>query len=359
MKRCFIFQEGNSQKFWNIEVEGTGFTVTFGKLGTAGQTSGKSFDTAEKCQKEADKLIAEKTKKGYVESSEEGVKSAKNEGKKYFVKDDDGSPSELAEKILSDKRLPEIKQITIGAWGESFDQNAQELVDAIVQHKEQFQHVEYLFFGDMEAEECEISWIQQCDYGKLLEVLPKLKTFIVKGSQGLSLGNNLRHQGLEEIQIICGGLPGEVVTQLKNAELPNLKKLVLFLGVEDYGLDCGVKDLAELAQKSRFPQLRELGFVNSEEQDGIVEMLLNSDILPQLETMDISCGCLTDKGGQMLLDGKDKIAHLKKIDASYHYLSKEMVKKLKALPCGINVSDPQNEDDEELDPDDMYPMYTE
>lgn len=358
MKRCFIFQEGTSQKFWNIEVEGTGFTVTFGKLGTKGQSSGKSFDTEEKCQKEADKLVAEKTKKGYVESSEEGVKSAKNEGKKYAVKDGEGSPGELAEKILADKRLPEIKQITIGDWGESFDQNAQELVDAIVNNKEKFQHLEYLFFGDMESEECEISWIQQCDYGKLLEALPNLKTLIVKGSEGLSLGDKPRHRGLEEIQIICGGLPGRVVNQIKNAELPNLKKLTLFLGVEDYGLDCGVKDLAELAQKSRFPKLTELGFVNSEEEDAIVEMLLESDILPQLEVLDISRGCLTDRGGQMLLDGKDKIAGLKKIDASYHYLGKEMMKKLKALPCTVNVADPQADDDEP-DPDDMYPMYTE
>ena len=78
MKRCFIFQEGNSQKFWNIEQDGTGFTVTYGKLGTAGQNSVKSFDSEEKCEKEANKLIAEKLKKGYVESSEEGVLSAKN-----------------------------------------------------------------------------------------------------------------------------------------------------------------------------------------------------------------------------------------------------------------------------------------
>jgi predicted DNA-binding WGR domain protein len=69
MKR-FVFQEGGSQKFWNIEVKGTGFTVVYGRLGTAGQSSVKSFDSEEQCQKEANKLIAEKTKKGYKELDE-------------------------------------------------------------------------------------------------------------------------------------------------------------------------------------------------------------------------------------------------------------------------------------------------
>jgi predicted DNA-binding WGR domain protein len=67
MKRTFVFQDEKSQKFWNIEVKGTDFTVTYGKLGTTGQSSSKSFETKEKCQKEANKLIAEKTKKGYKE----------------------------------------------------------------------------------------------------------------------------------------------------------------------------------------------------------------------------------------------------------------------------------------------------
>ncbi|MDR3266264.1 MAG: WGR domain-containing protein [Tannerella sp.] len=69
MKRTFIYTDDKSGKFWAIETVGTTFTVTFGKLGTDGQKSEKSFATDDKCQKVADKLIAEKTKKGYVEQS--------------------------------------------------------------------------------------------------------------------------------------------------------------------------------------------------------------------------------------------------------------------------------------------------
>jgi predicted DNA-binding WGR domain protein len=66
-RREFRFTEGTSQKFWAIEVKGSGFTVQFGRLGTAGQTQTKEFASADAARKAADKLIAEKTGKGYVE----------------------------------------------------------------------------------------------------------------------------------------------------------------------------------------------------------------------------------------------------------------------------------------------------
>jgi uncharacterized protein (TIGR02996 family) len=68
MMRTFEFHQGSSHKFWTIEVHGTSFTVTFGKVGTSGRTQTKNFDTGEKAQTAADKLIREKLKKGYVET---------------------------------------------------------------------------------------------------------------------------------------------------------------------------------------------------------------------------------------------------------------------------------------------------
>lgn len=65
--RRFEFVEGTSSKFWEIGLEGSGFTVRFGRLGTEGQTQQKSFPTAEKARAEHDKLIQEKQKKGYAE----------------------------------------------------------------------------------------------------------------------------------------------------------------------------------------------------------------------------------------------------------------------------------------------------
>jgi uncharacterized protein (TIGR02996 family) len=67
--RTFQYGDAKSHKFWNIDVSGSGFTVTYGKVGSAGQTRTKTFASAETAQAEADKLIREKLKKGYVETT--------------------------------------------------------------------------------------------------------------------------------------------------------------------------------------------------------------------------------------------------------------------------------------------------
>ena len=73
--RTFEFSDAKSHKFWSIAVEGNAFTVTYGKIGTAGQTQTKSFPTPDKAQAEADKLVREKTGKGYVETTPKAAAS--------------------------------------------------------------------------------------------------------------------------------------------------------------------------------------------------------------------------------------------------------------------------------------------
>ena len=115
MKRVFVFQDFKSQKFWSIDVVGTDVTVNYGKLGTDGQTQVKNYSTAEEAEKAANKLIAEKTKKGYVETAEETAREMKVEAKKYTLSYDEyENDVRLLDKILKDKHLPEYKQITIG-----------------------------------------------------------------------------------------------------------------------------------------------------------------------------------------------------------------------------------------------------
>jgi uncharacterized protein (TIGR02996 family) len=73
--QTFQYSDAKSHKFWNIEVSGTSFTVTYGKVGSAGQTQTKTFASADKAQAEADKLIREKLKKGYVETTPKAAAS--------------------------------------------------------------------------------------------------------------------------------------------------------------------------------------------------------------------------------------------------------------------------------------------
>jgi predicted DNA-binding WGR domain protein len=56
-----------SSKFWEISVAANSFTVRFGRIGTTGQTQTKSFADEATAAREAEKLIAQKLKKGYRE----------------------------------------------------------------------------------------------------------------------------------------------------------------------------------------------------------------------------------------------------------------------------------------------------
>jgi uncharacterized protein (TIGR02996 family) len=67
--RTFVYSDASSHKFWNIELLGSSFTVTYGRQGTAGQTQTKTFPSDAAALKEHDKLVKEKLGKGYKEST--------------------------------------------------------------------------------------------------------------------------------------------------------------------------------------------------------------------------------------------------------------------------------------------------
>lgn len=65
--RRFEYADDKSNKFWEIGVNGTEVTVRFGRTGSNGQTQTKSFASEDAARRHADKLIEEKTEKGYEE----------------------------------------------------------------------------------------------------------------------------------------------------------------------------------------------------------------------------------------------------------------------------------------------------
>ncbi|MDE6566994.1 MAG: cytoplasmic protein, partial [Lachnospiraceae bacterium] len=181
----------------------------------------------------------------------------------------------MVEDILADPELPGLEEIVIGAWGDSWEGSAQDMLDAMVENKEKFAHIKSLFVGDMDFEECEVSWIIQGDYEKLLAAMPQLEKLVIKGSTDLSLGK-VEMEKLESLEIICGGLPVGVIQSIRDAKLPALKSLKLYIGIEDYGFDGSVDDIKDLLEKSDFPKLESLAICDSEIQDDITEAVLAS-----------------------------------------------------------------------------------
>ncbi|HAY5551267.1 DUF4132 domain-containing protein [Escherichia ruysiae] len=64
--KTYIYQDEKSHKFWAVEQQGNELHISWGKVGTTGQSQVKNFADAAAAEKAELKLIAEKTKKGYV-----------------------------------------------------------------------------------------------------------------------------------------------------------------------------------------------------------------------------------------------------------------------------------------------------
>lgn len=253
----------------------------------------------------------------------------------------DKSASTMIDDILSDPDLSGLKELIIGNWGDCYDSSCQPIIDGIVARADRFSHIEKLFIGDMDYEECEVSWIIQGNYSRLWAALPDLKELTIKGSTELELGT-ISHSTLESLTIICGGLPDNVIEAIRDASLPNLKKLLLYVGVENYGFEGDENTIRTLLEKSNFPKLEYLGIVDSEIQNAIAEVVLDCKYMKQLHTLDLSCGTLTDEGGSLLLEKLPEYPNINKVDLHYHYLTDKMTAKLKKLPVEIDLSE-QNE----------------
>lgn len=282
--------------------------------------------------------------------------------KKFFYEWEDYENGEknaetMIDKILADEELAGLDELLIGCWGESWDNDVQPIIDGIIKNKEKFANIRHLFIGDMEYEECEVSWIEQGDYGKLWAALPQLEKLTIKGSTNLVLGD-IQHENLKELEIICGGLPKEVLESIGTAKLPSLVSLSLYIGVEDYGFDGDIEDIRSMLEKSDFPKLEKLGILDSEIQDEIAEAVVKCKYMNQISSLALSYGTLTDKGGQALLDALPSYPNIKEVNLEYHYMSDTMMKKLSKLDADIDMDDQQeaDEDDGEVY---RYPLLTE
>jgi len=78
MQRYELGDEGASEKFWEIWMDGMTVFMRFGKIDSSGQTKLKKTSSADAAQKEQDRFIAEKIKQGYrLVESKAGAKPAK------------------------------------------------------------------------------------------------------------------------------------------------------------------------------------------------------------------------------------------------------------------------------------------
>lgn len=68
--------------------------------------------------------------------------------------DNELTQEQLINLILTDEDLPKLRSLTIGNWGDCWeDETCQPIIDMIVENAPRFAHLESLFIGDMESED--------------------------------------------------------------------------------------------------------------------------------------------------------------------------------------------------------------
>lgn len=392
-RREFHFVSGGSSKFWAINDHGTSFEVTFGKIGTAGTTQTKSFENAADAKKAYDKLVQEKTSKGYVEVGSADKKSPSPKSSPgqseplnelYFsttktTEDMENLSTFIGRKVVDYKDAKSIKKgnthlyrirtdwedpvnyldrlnefldndvaltvpgLILGNWNADGTAPGAPIIKGLADRKDRLPMLQALFFGDIAQEECEVSWIDNGDMSPLLAAFPKLELLRIRGSNHLAFSKPA-HANLRALGIETGGLPREVVSQLSKAKFPNLEYLELWLGTEQYGGTTRVTDLQPILKNTVFPKLKYLGLRNSEIVDEIAGVIISSPIIEQIEVLDLSLGTLTDEGAKALMK-LPKTGSLKRLDLHRHFLSNAMIKQLKTLPFTLNVAQQETPED--------------
>lgn len=66
-RRMFECVNDKSCKFWEVWLSGSSLFTRYGKIGVDGQVTEKNYDSKDTASQEADKIIKQKIKKGYVE----------------------------------------------------------------------------------------------------------------------------------------------------------------------------------------------------------------------------------------------------------------------------------------------------
>ncbi|MGZ3424296.1 MAG: WGR domain-containing protein, partial [Polyangiales bacterium] len=258
---------------------------------------------------------------------------------------DEGDEIDLSEVVRTLLRHPSgkfLQELTLGLNRADPDCEYQAILTAIVE--EGSKSLRTLFVGDFEyPDQIEISWTNVGNMNDVWKALPNLEKVILQGGE-IALGT-IHAPKLKHLELRAGGVPAAAVQSIAAAEFPELETLILWTGSDNYGGTSTFSDVAPILEGDRLPKLKHLGIMNSMYTDDVCKALARSKILPQLETLDLSMGTMSDEGRVALVEAKAALKHLKSLNLENNTL--ESIDGLAGLCAEVKLEDQRGGDYEE------------
>jgi len=198
-----------------------------------------------------------------------------------------------------------------------------------------------LHLGDFGYEECELNW-STIDAHALWPGMPRLEELTLR-SGGFQLGDILLPE-LRRFELLTGGLDAEAARNIASAHWPKLESLSLQFGPARAGEATDDPEVVQpILDAVGLPALRHLGITNCDFTDAICERLVDSKILPQLQTLDLSMGTMSATGASILLQHRSHFAHLRELDLDDNYLPDTTREALSTLGTLIHFGTQRND----------------
>ena len=119
---------------------------------------------------------------------------------------------------------------------------------------------------------------------------------------------------LRSFTVESGSLTEAELGPIANAKWPNLESLTIWFGDPNYGASGGLDDIRRILDGEGLGKLTHLGLMNCTFADDIAKALTTANIMPQLRSLDLSMGNLSDEGVAAMLGARNRFAHLEQLN---------------------------------------------
>ena len=262
---------------------------------------------------------------------------------------------EVAEQFTAfanDERAGEVTEFVIGCWDPNSYVTSEAVRDTVIREAAKLPNVEAIMFGDISFVEHDVFAIENVDPTALIDAFPKLVEYRERnGHPEPTRFAGLHHDRLKKLVVEGCALPATVVSNIIEADLPNLEHLDIWIGMKLRGGAGNVRSLDPLLDGTVFPKLEYLGLRNTAMTNKIVKALLKRSasgapsILDRLHTLDLSLGVLKDQGAKALFENP-AIQNLDRLILFHHFVSDAWVEKLKELPIEVDLAHHQEPDED-------------